>query len=157
LLKWLDDHGYDARPQLQDWLKPYIEQGWIITAFQIKKKDEQDPRLSTKAVRMSFKAKRPFFPYREPAEERSETVGHPRRLLRLFVISGQRMEGKLDDNKTAWPGRAVWANPLQEEQHETLTKLLDSKQVPVREGAWLTVFDDSSSPRPGVADLYFAS
>jgi hypothetical protein len=158
LLEWLEKHDYDARPQLKDWLKPYTDKGWIITAFQIKKKDEQAPGLSTSAVRMSFKAKRPFFPYREPAEPPvGARADYPRRLLRLFVISGQQMEGTLDNGKTAWPGKAVWANPLQDEQHEALTKLLDSKQVPVREGAWLTVFDDSSSPRPGVADLYFAS
>jgi hypothetical protein len=155
LREWLDEHGYDARPQLTDWVEPYIKQGWIITAFQIAKTQREEDRLSTKAVRMSFQADRPFFPYREPSDAKEDNQ-HRTRLLRVFVISGQRMEGTLEGGKSPWPGKAVWANPLSDEQHEALTGLLDSKQVSLRKGAWLTVFDDESSPRAGDSDLFFA-
>ena len=37
LREWLDKHGYDARPQLTDWVGPYVRKGWVITAFQIEK------------------------------------------------------------------------------------------------------------------------
>jgi hypothetical protein len=152
---WLDEHGYDARPQFTAWVEPYIKQGWIITAFQIAKTDKQEDRLSTKAVRMSFKADRPFFPYREPAEAEKTSV-YWQRLLRIFLIADRRMQGALDGGKTPWRGQAVWANPLTSEQQEALAEQLGGCTVGLPEEAWLTVFDDGSSPRPGHADLVFA-
>jgi hypothetical protein len=159
LREWLEKHGYDARPQLTEWLEPYIKAGWIITAFQIAKSDQDDDRLSTQAVRMSFQTDRPFFPYREPADLRGEEGKGGRRLLRIFFIAEARMEGKLDDPAQPpmkLPGRAVWANPLDAGQREALAEQLDAKAVPLPEGGWLTVFDDDSSPRPGVADIFFS-
>src|SRR5262249_43733696 len=93
LREWLQMHGYDARPQLTGWLEPYIRKGWIITAFQIAKKDKQEDSLSTQAVRMSFRAERPFFPYREPADPHPG-AGNPWRLLRVFLRSEERRVGK---------------------------------------------------------------
>jgi hypothetical protein len=169
LRDWLEKHGYDARPQLIDWVAPYVEKGWIVTAFQIAKKDRADERLSPQAVRMSFKTDRPFFPYREPAEARERPDAEKDRkleekhrqwqsprLLRLFIISGQRMEGKLGDGKTQWPGRAVWANPLRQEQRGKLQDLLGDEAA-VSEEAWLTVLDDHASVRPGTDDLFFTA
>lgn len=153
LRRWLEEHGYDARPQLMTWLEPYIKSGWIVTAFQIAKTDQRQEGLSTQAVRMSFQTDKPFFPYQEPADLRQGDTGP--RMLRIFVLSGQRMQGKLDEPTMQWPGKAVWANPLAADQRQALAGQLDSRQAPVPEGAWLTVFDDSSSPRPGSADLFF--
>jgi hypothetical protein len=154
LRDWLEQHGYDARPQLTQWLEPYIKEGWIVTAFQIAKTDKEQQSLSTQAVRMSFRTDKPFFPYREPSDqgegERRE------RLLRLFVLSGQRMQGEFDEPGRRWPGQAVWANPLAADQQQTLAGLLDPGKVPVAEGAWLTVFDDESAPRSSRADLFFS-
>jgi hypothetical protein len=169
---WLDENGYDARPRLTDWLEVYIKQGWYLTAFRIAKQDSGHDEASMKAIRMSFTTDGPFFPYREPAAD-AGTKSPRRRLLRVFVVSGQRMQGVLgagkavwakrgnmpgmvfEAEKTPWPGEAVWANPLQAEQHEAMTMLLDRRQVPLNKGAWLTVFDDGSSPRPGSDDLFF--
>lgn len=156
LREWLDKHGYDARPRLMDWVEPYVKQGWFITAFQIAKKDKEDNHPSTKGVRMSFTADRPFFPCREPAEQERPAEAPRRRLLRVFVVAGQRMQGSLDNVQTPWQGNVIYANPLQEEQRESLAEFLDRQQVPLREGAWLTVFDDASSPRAGETDLFFS-
>ena len=155
LQNWLEKHGYDARPQLTDWLEPYIKAGWIITAFQIAKTDKEQDGLSTQAVRMSFQADKPFFPYREPTDL-YQNAKPAERLLRLFVLSGQRMQAQLGEAEKQWPGQAVWANPLATDQRQTIAGLLDRQQIPVPEGTWLTVFDDSSSQRPGNADLFFS-
>ena len=37
LAEWLDKHGYEARPALTEWLKWYVENKWIITAFKMTK------------------------------------------------------------------------------------------------------------------------
>ncbi len=155
LRKWLDEHGYDARPQLRSWLDVYVRKGWFITAFQFARTDQKETTVAPKAVRMSFRTEQPFFPYREPAEEGANPSWRPR-LLRVFFLAGQRMEGNLEDGRTAWPGKTAWANALPGEQHEALASLLDRKQVPVGEGAWLTVFDDDSSTRPAGGDVFFS-
>src|SRR5262249_46168799 len=148
---WLEEQNYDLRPGLTKWIEPYIKAGWIITAFQVTKTDKEDDRLSTQGVRMSFHTDKPFFPYREPAD--TSEGQRDRRLLRLFVLSGQRMQGELDEHGTPWPGKAVWANSLGADQRQKLGRLVDAPVVPLPKGAWLTVFEDDSSPRPGSADL----
>jgi hypothetical protein len=154
---WLDEHEYATRPDLHEWLGPYVKNGWIITAFQIAKTDTQSHALSTQAVRMTFKTDRPFYPYAEPASQRGEGGYRPGRLLRVFVLGTARMEGKLDHETTRWPGRAAWANTLSAEQRGKVIDRLGTKAgVSLPEKPWLTVFDDSSSPRPGVADLFFS-
>jgi hypothetical protein len=154
LQKWLEKHGYDARPQLIAWVEPYVKAGWIITAFQINKTAKEENSLSTQAVRMSFRSDKPFFPYREPTDVSEH--GRGKRLLRLFVVAGQRMEGKLKAADTQWPGKPVWANPLAASHRQALAEQLDTVGVSVPAGAWLTVFDDASSPRPGSADVFFS-
>ncbi len=153
LINWLDRHGYDAPLQLMDWLEVYVKQGWVITAFQIAKTDREADQLSTKAVRLSFRAEQPFFPYREPAE--NEQAPWRQRLLRLFVLSGERREGKRGDGK-AWLGHTAWANPLRADQTDALGQLL-GKEVPISDGNWLTVFEDRSTRRPGFGDLTFSA
>ena len=66
LNEWLQKHDYESAPELNSWLKPYIDQGWIITAFKIAKARTAEAKVSSTAVRMSFRTDRPFFPYREP-------------------------------------------------------------------------------------------
>jgi hypothetical protein len=74
LNEWLGKHEYESGPQLNGWLKPYIDQGWIITAFKIAKSQTASPKVGSNAVRMSFRTDRPFFPYREPAPKPEEPL-----------------------------------------------------------------------------------
>jgi hypothetical protein len=158
LKEWLQKHGYVTRPDLEKWLAPYIKQGWYITAFQIIKAEKENQGLSTKAMRMTFKTDRPFYPYAEPDDQRRAGGGFvPRRLLRIFLISSSRMEGKLDHPATRYPGQAAWANRLSDERRAAVVAKIGGKEKAILPAsAWLTVFDDRSSPRPGVADLYFS-
>jgi hypothetical protein len=155
LREWLEKHGYDARPALTAWLEPYIKAGWIITAFQIAKADQASDALSTQAVRMSFQAERPFFPYREPSDQREKGVNVYGRLLRLHVIAPGRMHGAFDDPAPVWTGRTVWAGPLGDRRRD-IQERLGTSTVPLPQDAWLTVFDDPASPRPWGADVFFS-
>jgi hypothetical protein len=149
---WLAKHEYIMRSDLTAWLEPYVKRGWIITAFKVVKDPSVDD-VATSAVRMSFHAVRPFFPYSEPAEQRdSKTKGWSRRLLRVFFVAEARYKGRLGNNRN-WPGRTVWAGPLQAEPAAELAKKLAVKAG--RQAPWLTVFEDKASPRPGTADLFF--
>ncbi len=153
LRAWLDKHGYDARPQVIDWVAPYVKAGWIITAFQIAKKEKEEDWLETRAVRMSFRTERPFFPYREPADQRERNNG-PRRLLRLYVIAPERRTGQLEDANLDWGWKTAWAAPLRPQQAEEIAHLIGTEEVQV-EGAWLTELEDWGSRRAGSSDLIF--
>jgi hypothetical protein len=152
LLSWLKTHGYDARPALTDWLQPYIARHWTITAFKIAKSDAQQSGISSAVVQMSFHTDHPFYPYREPSDQRSGNQGQTTRLLRIYLLSNARMDGSLDGVATPWPGRTRWAEPIAPQDTDVL-RLLPSDDLP--QSLWLTTFEDTSSPRPGVADLSF--
>jgi hypothetical protein len=177
LLAWLNRNQYAVRPDLHDWLIPYVRDNWVITAFKIagQQPGEASPTpkgtgksetttkptnvgLKAAAVRMSFATDRPFFPYREPADQRDKQAGKVPRLLRVFIAAKQRMAGKLGTGTTHWPGQTVWANRLKDE--ERLDLLQRSGTLPRETAAgewWLTEFEDRSTPRPGMDEVYFES
>jgi len=146
---WLKEHGYPTSPALVEWYAPYVAAGWKITAFKVA---ADSPRHSTAAVRMSFQTDRPFFPYREPATQR--TTPNQERLLRVYVIAEDQVDGRLGE-KGAWPGKAVWSNRLETAQ---LAKVLKVAKLPAMAGGgarWLTEFEDNASPRPGTDEVFF--
>jgi hypothetical protein len=74
--RWLQSHGYASSPELIDWLKPYVARDWKITAFKIAKpkSGSGERHFGSQAVRMSFQADAPFFPYREPPSQRQKSA-----------------------------------------------------------------------------------
>jgi hypothetical protein len=148
---WLTKHEYATRPDLTAWLKPYVTDGWILTAFKIAR-DASRKDVATSAVRMSFSTEKPFFPYSEPAEQRDPKRDHAMRLLRVFLIAENPYEGQRKGD-TGWPGKTVWAGTLPSEHVQGLTEKLGVPAGP--QPLWLTTFEDDSSPRPGTADVFF--
>jgi hypothetical protein len=158
LANWLKARGYDFSEPLHGWVEPYLKGGWKITAFKVAKKGSQEPSVATSAVRMTFKTPRPFFPYKEPAnpEKGGPNQLHPQRLLRVFFVGAEKVQGTLGEKGEAWPGKAAWAGELKAEDR---TLLLQELKLPANTQPakwWLTEFEDHSSPRPGSADVYFA-
>ncbi|MFM9961642.1 MAG: DUF2330 domain-containing protein [Planctomycetaceae bacterium] len=154
LAEWLDKHGYEARPELTDWLKWYVDQRWIITAFKLVKGTQAE--FQAKAVRMSFQTDKPFYPYREPADARMAAQPHSR-TLRVFLLADQRYEGTLGEAGT-WPATAEWANRVVDALPRITgsLKLKDTEFAKTLAGAsYLTEFNDDSSPRPGTDEVYF--
>jgi hypothetical protein len=159
LNKWLKQHGYISSPELTEWVKPYVRQGWKITAFKISNKNDEG-EVSTTTVRMSFEADRPFFPYREPASQRQkpESGEFSPRSLRVFFISNERVSGALDEAATnvEWPGKTEWAGKLLDQPRADLLNSLKLKPDQLPTSATLTAFEDRSTPRPGTADVFFS-
>jgi hypothetical protein len=156
LNRWLGEHGYSSNSTLTDWLAPYVAGRWKITAFKIAK-DAGYREVGTSAVQMSFTTDRPFFPYREPADQREAKGARAgERLLRVFFLSSSRMDGALGGGASgAWPGQTVWADRISEANRERFGSLVPREsQLPPN--TWLTVFEDKSSPRPGTDEVYFA-
>jgi hypothetical protein len=148
LLRWLEDHGYDSRPELREWLQPYVDPGWVITAFKVAAPGP-GRAIDTRAVRMSFATERPFFPYREPADQREGPLT-PRELL-VYLVAPGRMEGTIGAGP--WNRALEYAAP-----RPGLRGLLEVavSRGAVADGAWLHAFRDRATPRPGLDDLWFA-
>lgn len=152
--RWLKDHGYVSSPALVEWYRPYIAQGWKITAFKIAR-EPQTERVATAAVRMSFRTEQPFFPYREPVEPAPGGDGGRSRLLRIFFVGDGRFFGAFGPG-SAWNGETVWSGPLADGDRRRLLDLVNLAKDAAAGATWLTEFEDRSSPRPAGADLVFA-
>jgi Uncharacterized protein conserved in bacteria (DUF2330) len=175
LLEWLNRNQYAVRPELHEWLIPYIRDNWVITAFKIagqpsaepaaapkgataKSEQHNDSRnmgLKSSAVLLSFKTDRPFFPYREPKDQRDTKAGKIPRLLRVFIAAKERMAGRLGDGSTTWPGNTVWADALKDSERLDLLKLSKAPGDTAPGSWWLTEFEDRSTPRQGTDEVYF--
>jgi len=160
LAEWLKANGYASRPALSEWLKPYVAMRWKITAFKIAA-GRDAKAVETSSVRMSFKADKPFFPYREPADQRETvTAGAkeaapppPGRVLRVFFLGPRRVEGAVGEARSPWPGETTWADAI---PADVIKPALGPLPLPF-EQAWLTAFEDRSNPRPGVDDVFFSA
>lgn len=157
LTEWLKKHGYSTRPALEEWLKRYVADGWVITAFKIAQPDSTRSRVSTQALRMSFKVpegQQPYYPYREPEDMRTGARPTPR-LLRLYVLSNERVAGMLGNGP--WVSQTMWAKPLPgaKVKEELLAPLKLELDRGEEWSPWLTQFDDGTSPRYGVEEVTF--
>jgi len=138
---WLKEHGYAFRPALRDWLAAYVEQGWIINAFKVARTDDREV-VGSRAVRMTFAAEQPYFPYREP-QDGGTTYG---RRLRIFLLTPSRHAANAVGTKM----------PAQLEHATPLSAALDrSGLLGVEPDWWLQVFVDRSARRPRGGDLTF--
>lgn len=169
LREWLGKNGFDARPELETWLAAYTKAKWVLTAFKLAADSTHTVRINgalqvaASAVRLSFPTDRPFYPYREPqvpvgvSGAMPATIGptYGGRSLRVYVLAEARMDGVIGDGSTGgWPGRAVWANPI---EGAKVTAALTAGKVPEPAGRewFLTEFEDTSYPRPGTDEVYF--
>lgn len=145
LAAWLGQHGFENRAALVDWLAPYVAARWKITAL----RQRAGSNTAGRALRMSFAAGAPLFPYREPSDAVLANV----RSLRVYLVADHRMDGTLGDDGAAWPAEIGYAGRL-----PGLDEIL---QDAVPEGAigaepWLTAFLDRSTRREQ-GELLFAA
>ena len=143
---WLRSNGYPSSPGLSEWVKPYVERKWKITAFKIA---GGSPKVAGGAVRMSFQTPRPFFPYREPA-----AAGSKERMLRIYFLADARFRAIVGDYEP-WAGAAVWSGSIDRTQLEQLLKRVRLPPLAGGGGRRLTEFEDRSSPRRGGGELFF--
>ena len=112
--------------------------------------------MRAKPVRLTFKTDRPVYPYREPADQRDEKAKRSSRLLRVYFASETRVDAKVGDGTVAWQGQTVWADKLQDAER---SDVIAKAKLPADAGPkewFVTEFEDRSSPRPGVDELYFS-
>jgi hypothetical protein len=158
LVAWLEEHGYHFSPEVEKWAEPYITQNWKITALKVAKdaSAEDEQRLNSAALRLSFETDRPLFPYREPdPKESAAALAASQRLLRIFFVADERYEGQLTA-EFPWTGTVAWSDKLSASDR---TQLLEALKLPESTGPaefWLTEFEDDWPYRAAPADVYFS-
>lgn len=158
LVGWLKDHGYAFSPQVKAWAKPYIDDGWKITALKVArdKKQKADNTVAASSLRISFKTDRPLFPYREPDPETSaKTLGATHRLLRIYFIADARFRGELT-RESPWTGKVAWADKIKPEDRTRTLALLKLPETTGPAEWWMTEFEDDWPYRAAPADVYFS-
>lgn len=153
LTEWLATNGFDSRPELTEWSRPYVDKGWMITAFQYA---ADAATIDVSAVRMSFETDTPIFPYRVPTDQIDEEARR-RNTLRAFVIGPGRAAGTLGEGRDARPwaqGKIAYSHPL-EVNASFLGSVLPDGTAGGATNAWLSAFEDSTWPS-GTDDLTFA-
>ena len=158
LVKWLKDNGYAYSSEIEAWAKPYIENGWKMTALKVAKDPglKAQQNVAASALRISFKTDRPLFPYREPDSKTSaNALGITNRLLRIYFLADARYQGDLD-GKAAWTGTTPWSNPCKSDDWVKVMGMLKLPQTASPATPWLTEFEDNWPYRLAPADLYFA-
>lgn len=156
LVDWLKAHDYAFSAEAQEWAKPYIAEGWKITALKVAKTDPTQPTVAAGALRMSFKTEKPLFPYREPnPETAAKELDAKRRLLRIYFLADTRYAGTLS-NATPWSGTTAWAGELTPVKR---TEILEQLKLPVTSGPealWLTEFEDNWAYKAAPGDVHFS-
>ncbi|MGE0787245.1 MAG: DUF2330 domain-containing protein [Sandaracinaceae bacterium] len=144
LAAWLAQHRYPSSEPLTRWMAPYLERGWMITAFRYPGATSGGD-VASRAVRMTFTTEQPFFPYSEP-------VGPSQpRPFRVSVIAPYRVSARLGARR--WSAPVGYAGQPNSARLEALLR----DAVPARAVAgepWLTVFHEDRSRR-GRVDLTF--
>lgn len=158
LTAWLGQHGYQFSPAVEEWARPYVDQGWMITAMRVEKGKEERAaqKVSASALRMSFSTARPLFPYREPASTAdAASLKAPSRLLRIFLVAEKRYDGALEGGGR-WSGHTEWSGKITAAERASLLKDL---ALPATTGpdVWhITKFDDIWPYAKATGDLYFS-
>jgi hypothetical protein len=158
LVKWLKDNGYAYSPEIEAWAKPYVAQGWKITALKVAKaKEDRDKKsVTASALRMSFKTDRPLFPYREPDyKNTTQALGAKPRLLRIYFLAEARYQGQTT-KESPWSGTAVWAGKVSVSDRKRLLDLLKLPEATGPAEWFLTEFEDHWAYKLAPADVYFA-
>lgn len=143
--KWLKDNGYDSSPAIEKWIRFYVEKSWYLTAFKY-----QNPNAKpTTAIRMSFRAERPFNPYYVP-EGTEKTAGSS---LRLYFVALGKYQATIGEN-TRWKA-PLWHAKLSERAASVLAKQVGLRISDIPARATVTAYQDPTFPNNVKEDLYF--
>jgi len=157
LTDWLKQNDYAFSPEVKAWAEPYVAKGWKFTALKIAKPEDGKTSISADApaLRISFKADQPLFPYREPDNANiAESMTSSRRMLRIFFVSDTRVKGEFPDGQK-WNAEVAWSNAV---PAELRTELLDLLKLPASTGPakWhLTEFEHNWPYAVAPGDVYF--
>ncbi len=157
LQTWLREHGYASDQKLIDWIAPYVQKHWKITAFKFAKKNGNVSGVASSLVRLSFRTDRPFYPYRESEAAFASENAQRTRLLRVFFLSAAKVEGRVGEKVSSpnWSVTVPWADRIAPDTAADLARSLNLPPEMLPSHLWMTTLEDTAVSRPGKAEVYF--
>jgi hypothetical protein len=83
LALWLKKHGFTTSAARQLWTDAYVRLGFHFVALRFEGTKDEDQKIVSRTLRLSFDSPLPYYPYREPGD----APGEPGRELSLWTIS----------------------------------------------------------------------
>lgn len=143
LSKWLQTHGFAAKPALTAAARPYTDEGWAVVAVCLRPGAESAGALSGRLdpLRIHFASNGVVYPMRLSA-----MASEPEQ-VRVYTLAQHRL-----DLATADPGMTVsWADTLTD-----LHAFPDLARITTADIAYLTRFDGTLAPASITDDFHFS-
>ena len=153
LAEWMRANGYPMTEGVAAWAKPYLDKKWPMTTFKVDP-DAKNDEAPTRALRMSFKADEPFYPYRGyQTGETGKSV--PERRLLLYVLSSTPMVGVKGGSDWDGPSRETVPTGLTDKDLDKLAKQSGLAKGSFRGLTRLSSFTESVPAGHRTKDLTF--
>jgi len=150
LEEWIQKNAFELRPALKDWLNVYLNEEAYFAVFKFKVMNESPESLesfTSKAVRLSFKTKVPFYPYRDAKDNQAGM----QRNLNLYFLAEQSYEPDFFQNSALLAAESWQRNPMFSSEINVPSSL---REFGAAKKMWLTLWQDDSLQRPD-RDLNF--
>lgn len=150
---WLARNGYTSRPAMTPWLDHYAKQSFYFAALKFVRETGQSAP-ETSALRISFAADVPFYPYKMPSDTWPE--GHYRPMA-LYYIGPSKPNAVYRGQGSPWEARVAFSGPLRSDDVEGLMKEATLKADDFPANPVLTAYVNSSNAQGYGYDLSFMS
>lgn len=149
----LEQHERAEDLALGDYLERYTKKDWQLVVVRA------DPGVETWTspnLYFKFKTDRPWYPYRDPAYPNSDRYLDARRLLRVTVVTTERVAVQHGPSLPTMAYAWVAYEPKLEEVRSALGRVGAEMALDESARLWLTSFEDRHFIRPGDDDWTFA-
>lgn len=141
---WLANNEYVATPEVMRWTEFYVANNYYLTAFKIDRKPGSD-QIKTATVKMVFRTKIPFYPYREP---QGQSQKNGARSLAVYFIAPWLAKARYMNSNQTWEASRKDVDDMDQDEGKrfTDTAKMDLSQTPAEPK--FTYFLDSNRIRP---------
>lgn len=147
---WLKKHRFEFDDEGAEYLDHYIQRHWGFVAFKFR---GTPGKQSTKAVRISFRTKQPFYPYKAPLSNWPSDKVKP---LTVYFIAATHQRALYEGNLHPWEAkRTELSGGLPSQSAKELIRCLKlaAKDLPARRA--VTVFVNGQNKSGYDRDLVF--
>lgn len=141
---WMANNEYVVTPEILKWTDYYISNNYYLTAFKVDRKPGNE-QIKSATVKMVFRTKLPFYPYREPA---SPTGRRGARTLAVYFIAPWLAKARYIHTKQAWEATRKDVDDMTSDETNRFTDSAKMNLSQMPSIPSLTYFLDRNRNRP---------
>lgn len=141
---WLANNDYVATPEIIDWTEFYVANNYYLTAFKIERKPDSE-RIKSATVKMVFRTKVPYYPYREPRGQGRKSGS---RSLAVYFLAPWLAKARYMNSSQAWEASRKDVDDMDQDESKRFTDVakMDLSETPAEPR--FTYFLDTNRIRP---------